>query len=190
MLDRLKADEGGFTLVEMIISIAILSVILGAVTLLFTSGMHSQTDLNARYQAQIGLNTAFLELRREAHSACGLAAGYTTSSITLNEPGAGTFQPPSTPCSVPTAVTWCVIGSSSRYKLYRVAGTACTATGAHLYSDYITQSAVFPTYTAESSANATLGYLSVDFPISIQPSAVHQDKYELKDTIVFRNSSL
>lgn len=155
--------------------------------------MKSQSDLTNRFQAQVQLNTGLLKLRRDAHSACNIAAGYTTSSITLNEPGTAAVQPPTTPCTAgqTSSITWCTINvSTSRYKLYRVAGTVCTATGAHLYADYLTTGAVFPSYTAENVTNATLAYLTVDFPVSIHPAATQPDRYEVKDTVVFRNSSL
>jgi len=182
--------ESGYTIVELLVVMMILTVVMSALTVLFTTGMHSQEDLTARFQAQVQLNTAVNKLRREAHTACGLAGGYTTSSITFEDPASGTFQPPTTPCTSPTFVTWCTIGSGTRYALYRTPGTVCTATGGHRYADYIANKNVFPHYTADSSANGELAQLQIDFPISVAASAKRSDSYELKDFIVLRNSTL
>jgi prepilin-type N-terminal cleavage/methylation domain-containing protein len=185
-----RREEGGYSLIELVVVMAILGTVMAAIAALFTSGIRSQTDLDARFQAQVQLNTAVVKLRREAHNACGLRSGWTTSSITLNMPAANPPpQPPDTPCTVPTTITWCTIGSGSRYALYRVAGTTCTATNAKLYADYITSAAVFPSYSPTNVANSTLARLHVRFPIKVKVSTV-ASPYMLDDDIIMRNSSL
>jgi prepilin-type N-terminal cleavage/methylation domain-containing protein len=189
LVNRARQEEGGYSLVELVVVMAILGTIMAAISALFVSGIRSQSDLDSRFQAQVQLNTAVVKLRREAHNACGLRAGYTTSSITLNMPTSNPPpQPPDTPCTVPTTITWCTIGSGTRYALYRVAGTTCTATNAKLYADYITSAAVFPSYTAMNSANSTLARLHVRFPVKVKTSTV-ASPYLLDDDIVLRNSA-
>jgi prepilin-type N-terminal cleavage/methylation domain-containing protein len=190
LVDRIGAEEGGYSLVELVVTMAILGTIMASISALFVSGIRSQADLDTRFQAQVQLNTAVVKLRREAHNACGLRAGYTTSSITLNMPtGNPPPQPPDTPCTVPTTITWCTIGSGTRYALYRVAGTTCTATNAKLYADFITSAAVFPTYTAMNSANSTLARLHVRFPVNVKTNSTVASPYLLDDDIVLRNSA-
>ena len=191
-LRRLRGDERGYTLIELVITMTLLGTVMTALTMLFTTGMHAQTNMTARWQAQTQLNTALSKLRREAHSACSLRAGYTTSSITLNMPATGNFTPPSTPCDSPTTVTWCTRASTHGYALYRVYNaTSCGSSGGVLYANYLTTLNVFPGYTAESGTNNTLAYLSVDFPIRVATSPnVKAASYEIKDIIVFRNSAL
>lgn len=187
---RARQEEGGYSLVELVITMAILGTVLGGISTLFVSGINSQNDLNSRFQAQVQLNTALVELRREGHTACGLYAGYTTSSVTLDMPAANPPpQPPATPCTAPGYVTWCTIGSGHRYALYRVTGTTCTATGARKYADYITVAAVFPSFTAENSANSTLAQLQVHFPINVKSNASSTSPYTVDDSIVLRNSA-
>jgi hypothetical protein len=117
--------------------------------------------------------------------------------VTLDMPTANPPpQPPATPCSAPTYVTWCTIGSGHRYALYRVPGSTCPATvalalaaGGRRYADYITVAAVFPTYTAENSANSTLATLQVHFPVNVKSNASSTSPYTVDDSIVLRNSA-
>jgi type II secretory pathway pseudopilin PulG len=182
-------DEGGYSLIEMVVVCMIMGTVLAGIGQLFTSGMHSQQDLTARFQAQVQLNTALGKLRREVHGACSIRAGYTTSAIVLNMPGS-LVQPPNTPCDTPTAITWCTIGSGTRFKLYRVAGTTCTATGAKVYADFLTSGAVFTSYTAEDVVNEQLAKLHVHFPVNVKGKTGKVDSYTIDDDIILRNSSL
>ncbi len=187
---RVGRNEGGYSLVELVVTVAILGTVMTAISVLFEGGIHAQTDLDARFQSQVQLNTAVGKLRREAHGACGLAAGYTTSSITLNLPATGTPpQPPATPCTTPSPVTWCTIGSGFRYKLYRVVGSTCTVTNAQQYADYIKQSAVFTSFTALNLATSSLARLHIHFPINVKANGSPNSVYTIDDDIVFRNSA-
>ena len=192
IMRRVGAEERGFTLIELIVAMAILGVVLASIASLFTSGIHAQSDLDARFQAQINLNTAVVKLRRDAHGACAVRAGWTTSTITLNMPASGTFQPPNTPCTTPAAVTWCTVGSGFRYVLWRIPNsTTCTttATGAKQFADYIAVAAVFPSYTATNLAASTLGKLQIHFPINVKSNAA-TSVYTLDDDLVLRNSAV
>jgi prepilin-type N-terminal cleavage/methylation domain-containing protein len=188
---RVGRNEGGYSLVELVVTVAILGTVMTAVSVLFEGGIHAQTDMDARFQSQVNLNIAVGKLRREAHGACGLAAGNTTSSITLNLPATGTPpQPPATPCtpSVVIPITWCTIGSGFRYKLYRVAGSTCTVTNAKQYADYIKQSAVFTSFTALDLAKSSLARLHIHFPVNLKANGSPNSVYTIDDDIVFRNS--
>jgi type II secretory pathway pseudopilin PulG len=188
--DRARKEEEAYSLVELVITMAILGTVMAAVASLFVSGIRSQTDLDGRFQAQLQLNTAVVKLRRDAHNSCGLRSGWTTSTITLNMPSSNPPpQPPDTPCTVPTTITWCTIGAGTRYALYRVAGVTCTATNAKMYADYITIAGVFPTYSPTNVANSTLARLHIRFPIKVKTSTV-ASPYLLDDDIIMRNSSL
>jgi hypothetical protein len=158
---------------------------------MFVTGIHAQTDLDTRFQAQVNLNQAISKLRREAHGSCGLSSGFTSSVITLQIPSTTVPQPPATPCTSPTLVTWCTTGSGSRYALWRVPGVltcTTTATGARRYADYITNSGPF-TYTAANIPNAQLAKLHVHFNVSLKPSSPSASLYALDDDLILRNSA-
>jgi prepilin-type N-terminal cleavage/methylation domain-containing protein len=192
---RVQNEERGYSLVELIITMAILGVIMTAVASLFISGIYSQTDLDQRFQAQVQLNTAVVKLRREAHNACGLRAGNTTSVITLNMPGIGNFQPPATPCTVPLTVTWCTYGSGTRWALYRIDNsTTCPTSPAALpaaakkYADFITIAGIFTSYTAKDPVNSILGRMHIHIPVNVEKNAAATSVYTLDDDIIMRNS--
>jgi prepilin-type N-terminal cleavage/methylation domain-containing protein len=190
---RAQRGEGGYSLVELVVTMAILGTVLGGLATIFEAGIHSQSDLDSRFQSEIQLNTSMIKLRREAHNSCGLRAGYTTSLITLNMPQANPPpQPPDTPCTVPIPETWCTVGSGTRYALWRIDNSStCVTTGgnAKKYADFITTAAVFTSYTPESSATGILARLHVHFPIGIKANGETSSSYQLDDDIVFRNSS-
>jgi prepilin-type N-terminal cleavage/methylation domain-containing protein len=190
---RLRGEESGYSLVELVIVMAIMGTVLAAISAMFVTGIHAQSDLDNRFQAQVNLNTAISKLRREVHNACGISAGYTTSVITLQMPTSNPPpQPPNTPCTAPTLVTWCTSGSGSRYKLWRVPGvlTCATATaGARPYADYVTNSGPFTSYTAANIPQSQLGKLHVHFVVAVKPSAPSASLYALDDDLIMRNSA-
>ncbi|HEV8460131.1 MAG TPA: hypothetical protein VGQ38_05425 [Gaiellaceae bacterium] len=100
-------------------------------------------------------------------------------------------QPPNTPCTAPTLVTWCMSGSGSRWALWRVPGVltcTTTTTGSKRYSDYITGSSVF-TYTAADVPNSKLAKLDVQFVANTKPSSPSANTYAIDDDIILRNSA-
>ena len=193
LVRRTQRGEGGYSLVELVVTMAILGTVLGGLATIFESGIHSQSDLDARFQSEVQLNTSMIKLRREAHNACGLKIGNTTSMITLNMPDGLSHQPPDTPCTVPVPETWCTVGSGTRYALWRIDNsTTCVTTGgnAKKYADFITTGAVFTSFTAENLTIGTLARLHVHFPIGIKANGSTSTVYQLDDDIVFRNSGM
>ena len=71
----LLADESGFTLVELITSMAILLTIMTAFTGLLVSTSRAELDMNNRFQAQTEAKLGLSKLRREVHCASAVAVG-------------------------------------------------------------------------------------------------------------------
>ena len=129
---RKLGDEGGFSLVEMLVVMIIMGVIMGGIVKLFTAGINSNADLNRRYQAQQDGRLALDKMRREIHGACAISAPGTyntaVSTVTLYYPAdlcvAGSPGATVTYCTVSVPASGGVI---AHYSLYRKTGANCTA---------------------------------------------------------------
>jgi prepilin-type N-terminal cleavage/methylation domain-containing protein len=187
-VSRLRAivgerGEAGYSLVESLIVMAIMSVVMTGVTTVFVSGSGAQLDANRRFQAQQDGRVALDKMRREIHCASSgavttVAGSPTTYKLTLTLPSA---------CG--STISWCSVsvgGSTTRFALYRQASSSCGSGSGTRWVDYLTTANVFPTYTAQSLSS--LASLRVDLPISVKQSSTI-DAYELADTIYLRNSS-
>jgi prepilin-type N-terminal cleavage/methylation domain-containing protein len=182
-------DERGYTLIEMVVVMAILGFIIGGLTTVFVSGSHAELDMNRRFQAQQQARLALDRLRTDVHCATQVQAMTisTKYALKLNAPNCSTLN------NNQNYIYWCVETSptmSTRYALYRSTSTTnqCTTsdTGQVLIADLLTaNSTVFstPTYATD-----TLAEVTVDIPVSANPTAT-VDKYELKDILYARNST-
>ena len=184
MIERVRSrlrGEAGYSLVEMLTVMVIMSVVFAGITDVFVSGSKAQADQDNRFQAQLTSRLAVDKLRRDIHCASSIQ-GYTTSFATMKI----------STCSGGD-ISWCtaaVTGYSNRYRLYRQLGTSCASGTGTMYADYLTSGAIFPTdpTTAYTAGCGCLEALAVDIKISLKGSAV-KDAYELTDTIYLRNSA-
>jgi prepilin-type N-terminal cleavage/methylation domain-containing protein len=182
-------DERGYTLVELITVMAILSIVLGGLTTVFASATNAEADMQNRYRAQQTARLALDKLRREVHcSSSATPVATTTSAITLTLPSyCRTY-------SGSTSVTWCTRSvSTNRYALYRVNGATCS--GGVKWADNLTPTSSVTVcdgslcafnFTAQSPV--MLARLHVDLPVNPKPSRT-VDTYELVDDLVLRNST-
>ena len=116
-------DSRGLALTEMIVVLAILVVVLTALTQLFVSASTAEVDMSKRVQAQQDARLALDKLRREIHCAKGVTHASTAITITL-----GAYCPTnSTGADAP--ITWCTAGSGARFALWRYTGNTCSGTG-------------------------------------------------------------
>ena len=167
-------SEHGFTLVELLAVMAILSLVLTGVISLYISGVSTQANLTASFQAQTSLHVGLDKMRKDVHLACSQTAQSATS-VTLSLP----------PCDGTKMVTWCTQGSGSVYGLYRVSGSTCT--GGVDFADYLTGGSIF-SYLAQ---NVTVGSnalprLHVDMTVNATPAS-SATGYRVTDDLVFRN---
>jgi prepilin-type N-terminal cleavage/methylation domain-containing protein len=184
VIERVRSrlrGEAGYSLVEMLTVMVIMSVVFAGITDIFVSGSKAQADQDNRFQAQLTTRLALDKIRRDIHCASDIQ-NYGTSFATMKVSG----------CSGGD-VSWCTVavsGYANRYRLYRQLGTSCTASTGMMYADYLTSGAVFPTNpaTAHTVGCGCLEALDVDFKVSLKSSAVI-DAYELSDTIYLRNST-
>jgi prepilin-type N-terminal cleavage/methylation domain-containing protein len=174
-LRHLLDGQAGFTLPEMLTVLAILGTVLAALSSMFVAGLHGETDMNQRFQAQQSVRQAMTTLRREAHCASDVVT--TASSVTFS---LGTYCPTAGGAS---QVTWCVVSlGPQRYGLFRKPGGACDATGVK-QADYLTSAAVFSSPIAVTEQRQLHVALSAD----LDPSTPGRS-YALDDTFTLRNS--
>lgn len=182
---RRAGAQGGYTLVELLVVMAIFMTVVTALTQLFISGAQAELDENRRFQAQSNARLALDKLRRELHCSSGitqtddqpLAAPPTTYSavrVTLPShcPGTGGAE-----IKVDYAA---VAKGTNRWELRRtkVGGTAVPV------ADYLTSDALFQ-YTAQNSAQRAL--LHLDLPVNVNPNEGWKT-WRLVDDIVLRNT--
>ena len=189
ILRRRLRGTGGYTLVELLVTMSILSIVLGGLTGLFSSGLRAETEVAFRHQAQSEARNALSFLRQEVH--CASAASYVnnagppiTQTLTLTLP-TGCFRPASETAGSPSY--WCTVSVSAyRFRLYRMASAPCDATGKR-YADYLTQGTFITNYVAPSAVNG-LGTLSVLFPVDPNSQSTSPNIYRLADDLVLRNT--
>lgn len=182
VLRRLRRDEGGYSLIEMTVVMAIMGVVLGGLTTVFVSGSKAQYDMNVRFMAQQHARLALDRVRRDAHAGGCVTLGTNGRSVELSATTSNGS------CPGTTTAYYCVTTSpttASRYALYRGTAVLTTCNTGSFIADYLTiQDNVF---SYSQAATGQLQKLSVDFPVDADPKATG-GLYELKDDLVLRNS--
>jgi prepilin-type N-terminal cleavage/methylation domain-containing protein len=177
LLRRLRAERG-FTLVELLVTMAIMLIVISALVQMATSGNQAENELNLRFQAQeqarLGLDT----FRREIHNACSATiAGGGTQITLMNNAQTGSFT-----CNV-VGSNWCTTGSGQRYALYRQAAAGACGTGV-MRADYLIAGAIF---SLPTPAAGQLPKVTIDMTVNRQPTTGHLN-YRLDDAVALRNA--
>jgi prepilin-type N-terminal cleavage/methylation domain-containing protein len=167
--------EGGFTLVELLATMAILSLVMLGVTSLYLSGVRAQAKLTSMFQGQIALHVGLDKMRIDVHAACSETAQSSTS-VTLSLP----------PCDGTKLITWCTQSHNGAYSLYRNVGSTC---GGQDFADYLTGGSIF-TYTAQNvtAGSNALPRLHVDMTFNANPST-SVSQFRVVDDLAFRNGA-
>ena len=183
------SDESGFTLVEMLVVLAILGIVLAALTTLFVSATRTAADQNMRFQAQQEARLALDSLRREIHCANGV------SGAVPGTPRSRSVSAPYCPSTGGTAqsVVWCTqrITSSGtpspastidRYGLWRYTTTPTTCgvrAGGVKKADYLTTGGIFTALPAGRRPDSR-PTLAVTLPVDLTPidriGSLHLDR--------------
>lgn len=178
--------EHGYSLIELLVTMVILSVVLSGLTTVFISGSSAEVSLDQRFQGQQNARLALDRLRVDIHCASAAQAQTinTYPGIKLNISN----------CSTTSPVSYCVVQYSSsplRYQLFRATGTGstdCTSsdTTRVLIADYLTSSSVF---TTSAIPQYSLQRVAIDLKVDANPKSTTLYSYELTDSIVARNST-
>lgn len=181
---RLRAEEAGYSLIELLVVLVILGTVLGGLTTVFVSGSKAELDMNLRFQAQQNARLALTRIRVDIHLA-GCPSTGSASTISL-------YSTPAVPgvCSGSPSVTWCTGASTklvNRWALYRASGSTCNSSIGLEIADYLTTSSLFTT-NSPTTGSKQRASITVDFPVSTNKTSSNIDQYRLRDTIVLRNA--
>ena len=114
VLRRLRG-ETGFSLIEMITVMAIMSVVFAGITTAFVSASKAQNEQDRRFRAQLNTRLALDKIRKDLHCASDVTP-FATNSVTIKLPsGCG------------GDISWCTVavsGFTNRYALYRQSGSS------------------------------------------------------------------
>lgn len=185
-------SNDGYSLVELVVVMAILGVVMAGLTAVFAGGSRAEIRLNARFRAQQEARAALDRIRGDIH--CASKADATTVINTYPA-----LRLDVTSCNASTTYDyWCVISSSTapqRYQVYRTSSavaptsSTCTATDAArrlIASNLVVSSTAF---TTNATPQNGLQAVAVDFRVSGDPVSNTKDVYELIDTIGIRNTT-
>jgi prepilin-type N-terminal cleavage/methylation domain-containing protein len=185
-LSLLRHDERGYSLIEMLTVMTIMSVVMSGLTHIFVTASHADIDMQNRFAAQQNSRLALNKLRRDVHCAYDVSPNTpnpwtsSQSSVTLKI----------TACSSGD-VTWCTAqttGSTTRWSLYRQTGSTCgSASPAIRVAQYLTSSTPFTAFSHVSGCGC-LAYLSVDLTVGANRNTA-TGLYRLQDTLYLRNST-
>ena len=172
ILRRLR-EQGGYSLMELLIVLVILGTITGALTTLFVQASNAEFDMNRRFQAQQAARVAIDKMRREIHCSSGITPAGVSSSITVALPA----QCPSAG-GVQTNVTYDMnqVVAGQRYQLRR---------NNIVLADFSTQQNAF-NYAAPVPG-VSLAKLTVTLPINTKPT-IPSKQWTLVADMVLRNT--
>jgi prepilin-type N-terminal cleavage/methylation domain-containing protein len=170
-------DEAGFTLVELLVTAAILGIVLTGLINIFVSGVRASSDATARMTSQQNVRLAFDRLEYDARCASNATLVSKTGS---NAAGVALTLP--SQCSHSTgSVVWCI---SSGW-LVRIVGTTCTGSMQKFVAS-VTSATPFSCH-APTGTNAPLPQLDVNLTVDTTTNA--SDKTTAPDTITMRNAA-
>jgi Tfp pilus assembly protein PilW len=185
------AREEGQTFVEMLTVMAMLSFVMAAVTTVFVAGLHAQTDMDQRFQAQQNARLALVSIRHDIRTSCVAPQVYSTpsSSTALASGVYGAKVVFASACSAGVAtsnVAWCADSSTGTapFGLYRQTGTACAYNNGVKKADQLKLNTVF----ALSTTSGRRPQLALSFPVDASLSTSN-GVYTLSDTVMARNSA-
>jgi prepilin-type N-terminal cleavage/methylation domain-containing protein len=159
MIARLRArlsENRGYTLSEMIVVLAILGIVIAALTQLFVSASRAQADMSKRVEAQQNARVALDKLRREIHCANAIGGTVPGSSITIT---LGTYCQTSGAGNVWSATTGYAVGQFVRPTVaipYLFKVTAAGSSG--------TTEPAWPTALNATVVNGTVTFQNVGSP--------------------------
>ena len=183
MRERLRAADG-FSLIELLTVMVVLSIILGVVVGSFTTAFTAQGRAFTKAQAEENARLALNRIRLDVH--CATSVSTTPDGlVTLGEDSACPGL------NGATSVQWCTKKySDNRWRLHREIDGTCDGSGSTFMADYLVTEAedvtVLNPWIRVACGSGRAEALGVQFDVNVTPSKPNNG-YKLHDEIALRN---
>ena len=186
---RARAEQRGFSLIELVVTMALLLTVVSALTGAIVSATNGEADLNNRFQTQVQARQALTKLTREIHCA-GTIKDISGSDLTATQVSGVTLTlPAGCPTGGAAAVTakWCTVANGSKWDLYRTTAASClSSTGVRWASSLVSGTPFSLPVAATSGSHFPL--VHVDLQVNTRVSAT-RSTYDLVGDIAALNSA-
>jgi prepilin-type N-terminal cleavage/methylation domain-containing protein len=167
-------DEQGFTLVELIVTMIVMSFVMAGLVNVLVSGSRAESDATARMTGQQNVRDSTDRLDFEARCA---------SSASLISSGAGVALTLPASCSHATGtVSWCVESGA----LMRFTSAGCPTSGGQVFVRDVTTATPFSVVTGPTGSGQ-LPQLAITLTVNTTGRA--SDAFTLTDAIALRNGT-
>ena len=161
-------------MIELLVTMVILTIVVGSLTTVFVSGSSAEVTLNQRFQAQQNARLALDRIRTDIHCASAAQAQTINTYPGLKLAVGNCYRGDADRLVVRRSVTT----TPPRYQLYRATGsgaTDCTSSDATrvLIADYLTSSAMF---TTAAIPQYSLQTVAVDLKIKRERDALVEER--------------
>jgi prepilin-type N-terminal cleavage/methylation domain-containing protein len=181
--------EDGFTLVELLLTMAILLTVIGALTGALVSALNSETNLNNHFQAQTQARQALVKLTREIHCANQIQDGNGSPLTATKVSGMTVTLPAGCPTGGAAAVTvrWCAVVNGVGWDLYRYANGGCGSAGGMRWATLLVNGTPFSLPTTGTTGTH---YPLIHVDLKVRAGQTTQTgTYDLVDDIAAFNST-
>ena len=192
-LGRPLVSQAGFTLVELVVTMAILLIVVSALTGALVSATHTEADLNNRYQTQSQARLAMSKVVKEVHCASTItdtsSPAVTLSSWTSAKNAVALTLPNG--CSTGSGtVYWCTNASGAKWNLYRQTAWTGSCSGGIKWAYGLTSAAPFslPSGIANLPTTAHYPLLHVALAVNALKSG-SSGAYQLTDDVAALNAA-
>jgi prepilin-type N-terminal cleavage/methylation domain-containing protein len=189
---RSPADDWGFTLVELLVAMAILLTVVSVLTGALISATNTEADLNNRFQTQQQARQALTKLTREIHCASQILDTSTGVALDATPASAITLTlPAGCPTGGGSGVTalWCTVPDGNRFDLYRAElPSTCSASTAVRWATSLVDGTPFSLPDPSTTSGAHFPLVHLDLLVNTRTSGAF-GKYDLVDDVAALNAT-
>lgn len=188
-----RSSEAGFSLIELLVTMAILLVVVGTLTGALISATNTETDLNNRFQTQVQARQALTKLTREIHCASQILDTSTGQPLTSTSGSVAEVTltlPAGCPTGGATAVTalWCTSLAGSTYDLYRaVAPSTCSSLTGVRWATSLVSATPFSLPVTTTTSGVHFPLVHLDLLVNTRTNGAY-GKYDLVTDVAALNA--